>query len=831
MFLKKSLLLIFCFCLSPAVQAVHQKWGKTFILNHKGLNGLIKYADTHFNGNIPTAYETASSNLDEETFEKLDWKKYRSELNQLREKISFFYTGRKLNKGVLSFEAQNNYAMTYHEGNLARAYYSGKLILSDKKESTYINHLKWLNFPGTIADFNHVKRTLYDENNKLRPLYKGLSGQMRAAEHFDGLHDTFNMAKMTHPPSYFSQLNGWIKGYTGSSETLISLLKLMQEEALRLKQLNNKAESQYTDIKGQMILGRKTGILNTLTLYNNIQAIINTHSDEINYEVKSLLEHVIKRWVPFNGTAQQLSVERSYFLNENGKPHPDIITMKGLAELARKHYGGNIHLAYSTGKLIFEAYNIPLFSLLWLETKISSETFFKEWNQLYNRDDTVKNKYKYPKGLAQYAEDYHNGDMKKAYRMGKILVNQKNTIWGRRISLSEASEMGLPIGGIKTQQSIRWMQQKIRLQQEIRLQLGWGSSTSMQTSKLFWKYYSILADNKGNPRKEWEDTEAHREFARKYTKGSILKAWQTQFYIFADQPRDSDTFRWRLAYGEVDTIPEITRRFFDSKENLKEQYKKLSGYILYAQEYREGDLSKAFHDSRYLPLSIRKELNWHLFDGSIEELKRDKSIFKQYTDMKGLIQFASMSYGESIQKAYHNVLAIFEGNKKRLHKETGWFPFYADNSLYSFSFFNIKEGRVADYKRDKTALFTKAGKINPLYENMEGYIRFADKYYDGNMHMAYYNARAVFETHNLEPVIGWILFRGKTDDFKQIRNFISKHYPIETLPEITTRQVKEITNLFMREHSYLPVYKKEFENKIKEALSSYKPVQKCQRSF
>ena len=477
-----------------------------------------------------------------------------------------------------------------------------------------------------------------------------------------------------------------------------------------------------------------------------------------------------------------IKIEKSYFLNKRGKLHPHIITMKDLSELAKKHYQGKMDTAFDRGESILKAHNIPISSLLWFRIEMDSDTFFKEEDQIHNKDGTVKDKYKYPKGLARYAEDYHNGDMNEAYNRGVIFVNHTDTT------------------------------DYLEINKNVIEQIGWVQTAPMKTSSLFWKHYEILADKNGQPKKEWEGINAQVRHAKEHTKGKMLVSWQTQLYIFG-----SNIFGWEPISKDIKTIEETIKKFFNTNGQLKAEYKKQNGYIFYAEENTKGNLNEAFEHFRYLPLSIQKILNWHYFNGSIEEFKRDVSIFKQYKNMEGLIEFASKFYKGSIMNAYYNVLAIFEGNEAKLHKETGWFPVYGDVTTFASNNIDM----IFYYKRDRKTLITKKGDVNPRYTGTKGHIRFADKFYNGDMITAYYNARAAFASHDLQSITGWFLFHGTTSEFKNIQDFISQYYSTKLPSELTSKEIKEVTKLFFRKNNILSIHKREYEKKILTVLSSY----------
>ena len=783
----------------------HIKWTKSFIVTHQGLGGLIKYADALFGGDILNAYNRTASHLDEETFERLKWKVYESELDYIREKFSFFYTGRRLNKEVLNFGSQKAYAFLYHKGNLAKAFHSGRLILSDRKTTDFIDrNLEWVNFSGTTIDFYTTQNILYDKNNNLRPEYKNLSGQIRAArEHFGSIQEALHIAQATNPNPYSYDLKSWVKGYTGSAESLTVFLELLKEEYSRLKQSNNNTkESQYTGIEGQIILGEKTGTHNMLTLYNNIKSLNNPYLNEIPYKIRAFLIELSETWIPFDGSLQQFEVERAYFLNEERKPHPDILTMKGLAELAKRHYNGKMKQAFDAGKLFFKAHNISISSLLWIKTEMDSETFLKEHSQLLNRDGTVKDKYKYPQGLARYAKDSHNGDMNRAYHVGKLLIHD---------ILPPANELQEYTGN------------------NVRLLLGWISSAQMKSSGLFWKYYKILFDKNGKPKKEWMGVENQMKFAKKYTKGKMLNTWQIQLYISGDIP--GRTLQWIPDFEKAEVIEGFIKNFFDQNGQLKEKYKKQNGYLIYAAEHTKRNLSEAYTHSTYLPASIQKILNWYSFNGSIEDYNRDYSIFRQYPEMEGLIKFTAKFYKNSISTAYNNALAFFNNSRENLYRATGWLPFPGIIDFFPPFVFN---DTVNHYKRIKAALITENGSFNPLYQNMEGYVRFANKFYDGHMYVAYHGARAVLEVQDIKPVTGWTHFKGHTDEYKEMRDFVLRYQPADSPSERPRRHDKEVVNSFMREKKILPIYKREHMENIQTVLLIHRPELAygiCERGF
>ena len=826
MFLKKSL---FVFCLflcptawsasdnttdDPEVQKEHtlvqrvlvSYWRRKKPLKKDyGLRGLLQYADQYFTGDVPTAYTVTANFLDTEKFKQLGWGKYEKELNQIKEKITFFYIEKKLNKEALKLTAQMQYASLYHNDNMLEAFHSARLILGDKMHLASIEkRLKWVKYPGSITEFIHIQNILF-KNKKFNPEYNELSGQMRFANtYYNGnIQRALDTAQMTviHYPYPFPFIpNGWIKGYTGSTSTLNHLLKILEEEINNLKKNNNTIEQlKYANVEGQIILGEKAGIKNMLTLYNNILSIENIHiSKEVSYNLQSFLRNLCKGWIQYDGSPEEFEIEKSIFFDKRENLRPDIITINGLATLAQKYYHGNMELAFDRAKVILQFYKISTQSLYWSKLKIDSNTFFQEQEQLYNKNGTIKNEYLYPTGLAKYSKDYHNDDMHTGYKRGSVLLKLTNREINRNVEHLPFSLLEL---------------------EYIDLHLGWSKSAAMSTSTQFWKTRQILLDKKEKPKKEWEGVEGQIRYAKKYTNGSMLTAWQTHLYIFGLLKG----LNWQIILKDAKQVEEQAKQFFNPDGKLKEQYKQQNGYMLYAKKHTNGNLTKAFMYMKYLPSSIQKNLNWYYYQGSIEDLERDIALFPQYQDMEGLIRFASKFYKGYIIKAYYNILTIFKGDKEKLYKEMGWLPYY--NTVLTFRYAD----QNGSYKKDKQALLTEKGDINPLYKGQEGYIRFADKYYDGYMLVAYRNARAVLETQNLLPIMEWNLFPGTTDDFKKIAEFMLNPANTEVpLLELTPRQINILAGVFAKKNNILSIHKKNIRKKITAFLAPYKSTN-CSR--
>ena len=830
-FITKTLLFVCCLFLSQIIwadpknntQNLNRNTSTSFLRNYFGLRGLFSYADTHFSGDVSAAYIYIANRTDKEIFEKSGWKKYEIELDQIREKVSFFYNeAGKLNKEALSLMMQLEYASLYHNGNILKAFHSGWLILSDKIPLLSIQKkLKWEEYPGYVNEFLREQKTLYNDNGYLNPEYKELSGQIRFAnEQGLDIQTALERAKMISPYNSFIP-TGWIRGYTGSIENLNKLLKKMADELDYLKNTGQTVkQSKYKGIEGQMILGKEMNIHNMLVLYNYVRSIGSTMSfTEIPYALYSFLNALLEEWIPFDGNLRRFKKEKLYFLDKKNKLRPDIVTTTGLATLARKHYQGKMALAFDRGQIIFKVYGISMFHLLWLKVEKDSDTFFKEQQRLYNKNGTLKNKYRYHKGQVEYAEDWHGGDVYKSYEEGLILLRiPKISIPMPDQPIFYQIRKGSPISSTNINTII-----DVYITRAMDKHLGWTEFPITRTSRVFQNIRKILVNKIGKPRKEWEDTTGQIKYVKKYTGGSMTAAWETQSYVFGNEPN----LGWQPIFlVDMKTIEEITQRFLNPNGQLKTKYKLQNGYLFYATEYTEGDLDKAFTHSTWLPSSIRDNLKWYIYRGSIKDFERDTALIEHYQDMKGLLKFALKFYKGSIIRAYHNMLAIFEGNEEKLYRKTGWLPYY--NDIITFYVTNM----VHFYERDKKVLILENGEINSVYKGTEGYIRFSEKYYNGDMHTAYYNTRSVLEAWDLSLIMEWYLFPGTTVEFRHIKEFILNNPTNinQSFSQLTSRNIKMLVEYFIRTNNIVSYYKKNIERQIR-AFLDLNNAELCRSAF
>ena len=466
-----------------------------------------------------------------------------------------------------------------------------------------------------------------------------------------------------------------------------------------------------------------------------------------------------------------LKKEVRWFLTKKGQPRPNIATTTGLALVAQKHYGGDIALAYDRGQAILKAYNHLPEKLFWFRVEMDSKTFFEKQSRLYHEDGTLKEKYRHAKGQALYAKDWHKGDVDSAYAEGLALLKIP------KISLPPVGERSLAdnmlflVPGL-TVKRLPVVHSFISIKHEQALfeHLGWVTFPIIHSAKKWATVRARLIDPNGQIKPEWQGVTGQIRYAKKYTREDSHTAFQVQQQLFGNRP----ALKWQASLGV-------------NAGEAKEIINFLKG--------------TTFENSR---------------SNNIEDLKRNQAFISENKGMSGLLKLARLYYEGSLIRAYRNILSLFEGDHKALYRQTGYLPFY--NHLKTFGVSNT----IPFYEEDKKILLLEKGGLNPLNKGMEGYVRFANGYYAGNMGTAYTNAKAVTEGQFSE--LRWVFFPGTTTEFQEINRYISL-YASQGKNFRTTRAW---TKSFAKTNNFVPAVWEDIEPKIR-AVLHIRRAQSCEK--
>ena len=228
----------------------------------------------------------------------------------------------------------------------------------------------------------------------------------------------------------------------------------------------------------------------------------------------------------------------------------------------------------------------------------------------------------------------------------------------------------------------------------------------------------------------------------------------------------------KLQWQEFTGTPED---FKDLKEFLSldviNKYKEMEGYIKLANEQFDSDMTKTYLNVSAVlggrDSALMKQLGWQYYVGSVSEfnklmrkiLNNDGSIRKKYTGMKGYAKFAKKYFNNDMLKAYKNVSAVLGGSDSALMKQLGWQAYY---------------GSVSEFNKLRSKILNKDGSIKEEYKGMEGYAKFAKKYFNNDMLKAYKNVSAVLGGSDsaLMKQLGWQVYQGSVSEFNDLRSKI-----------------------------------------------------------
>ena len=80
-------------------------------------------------------------------------------------------------------------------------------------------------------------------------------------------------------------------------------------------------------------------------------------------------------------------------------------------------------------------------------------------------------------------------------------------------------------------------------------------------------------------------------------------------------------------------------------------------------------------------------------------------------------------------------------------------------------------GSTKEFRAVRAEVLDSQGNFKEEYRDMEGYAKFADQFYNGNMHKTFMNVSAVLDKQMFKKS-GWQLFQGSTKEFRAIRTQI-----------------------------------------------------------
>ena len=219
---------------------------------------------------------------------------------------------------------------------------------------------------------------------------------------------------------------------------------------------------------------------------------------------------------------------------------------------------------------------------------------------------------------------------------------------------------------------------------------------------------------------------------------------------------------WKRYRGTPEQMREERGQILEATGELKAGYIGMGGYGKYAMDHHGGDMFKAFEDVVIaLGWPVIRKLNWRQYHGIPEQMREERGQIlnehgrpkAEYLGMEGYRKYATDHHGGDMFKAYQNVVAVLE---QTADKELDWRRYH---------------GTLEQMREERGQILNEHGKPKAEYLGMEGYIKYTEDYYEGDMFKAYENVVAVLGLTVIKA-IGWEMYKFSSSRIRKERGQI-----------------------------------------------------------
>ena len=399
----------------------------------------------------------------------------------------------------------------------------------------------------------------------------------------------------------------------------------------------------------------------------------------------------------------------------------------GYVNFAKKYFEGNMEKAYKNVSAVLGGGGSRLMKQLdWQGYKGQVSEFNKLRDKILNKDGSIKEEYKGMDGYVKFAKEHFESDMQKAYK-------------------NVSSVLG---GGSRLMKQLDWQ--------------GYQGQVSD-----FNKIRDKILNKDGSIKEEYKGMDGYIKFAKEHFESDMQKAYKNVSSVLGGGSRLMKQLDWQKYQGVVSDFNKIRDKILNKDGSIKEEYKGMDGYAKFSKDHFESDMEKAYKNVSSVlggGSKLMKQLDWQKYQGVVSDfnkirdkvLNKDGSIKEEYKGMDGYIKFAKDHFESDMQKAYKNVSSVLGGRGSRLMKQLDWQAYH---------------GLVSDFNELRSKILNEDGSIREEYKGILGYVKFAEEYFNGNMHKAYQNVSVVLggvlEMRILN--IGWKQFQGTVDQFKDLK--------------------------------------------------------------
>ena len=765
---------------------------------YKGSNGYVNFSKEHFESDMQKAYQNVSAVLGgggSRLMNQLDWQQYQgsvSDFKKLRDKI--------LNKdGSIKEEYKGsngyvNFAKEHFESDMQKAYQNVSAVLGGGG-SRLMKQLDWQQYQGSVSDFKKLRENILNKDGSIKeeynrfakPLlnkdasikdeYKGREGYIRFVEELEGIESmeyVFSKVSKVLDTVKMKELQ-W-QQFRGTSLDFKNLKDLLSLDVIE----------KYKGMAGYVLFAKKYFKNNMQKAYKNVSAVLGGGDSRLMKQLD---------WQEYIGLVSEFNKLRENILNKDGSIKEEYKGSDGYVKFAKNRFKSDMKKAYQNVSAVLGGGGSRLMKQLdWQQYQGLVSDFKKLRNKILNKDGSIKEQYKGSNGYVNFAKEHFESDMKKAYQNVSAVLGgggsrlMKQLDWQQYQGLvSEFNKLREKIlnkdGSIKEQYKgsngyVNFVKEHFesdmqKAYQNVSAVLGGGGSRLMK--QLDWQQYqgSVSDFNKlkdkilnkdGSIKEEYKGSDGYVNFVKKYFEGNMQKAYQNVSSVLGGGSRLMNQLDWQMYQGQVSDFSKIRDKILNKDGLIKEEYKGMDGYIKFAEEYFNGNMHKAYQNVSVVlggVLEMRRlNIGWKKFQGTVDQFKDLKDLFEsiereELKGEKGQLRVAREIFKGNKERAYSMVSVVLGGGSK-LMKQLDWQGYHR---------------QVSEFNKIRDKILNEDGLIREEYKGILGYVKFAEEYFNGNMHKAYQNVSVVLggvlEMRILN--IGWKQFQGTVDQFKDLK--------------------------------------------------------------
>lgn len=266
---------------------------------------------------------------------------------------------------------------------------------------------------------------------------------------------------------------------------------------------------------------------------------------------------------------------------------------------------------------------------------------------------------------------------------------------------------------------------------------------------------------------EFRGTEGYIRASEMYYDGKMSTAHSKIKGALTDS--DFRQLGWPTRYeGTVDERREEAERLRTHALKFVDR----SGYVRYADLFYQGDMTKALRNVRsVLSVEQYRSLNWPtIYSGSTLDFARDRqnltgNVVQDYLGTDGYLLYAKLFYASDLSKTKANISSAL-----------------SPRELSELSWGKVYRGKDFEFHLDQSRLLQQVVEPGVIdYSGREGYVRYANQFYDGNMDLAFVQMSAVLSDQE-QAALNWgSKYMGSTLDFKLDRERLLSRGPSDQL--------------------------------------------------